>query len=599
MKKTTSTGKLNFKTEWDFRDLYKSITDSKLERDIEVAEKAYASFAKKYTEKSEYMEDATALKSALKDWEALSKITATSKPLWYLSLMSDIDSMNTKLRNKINLLEARITKAANSILFFPIKLGKITKDKQTEFLKDPSLKEYNYYLERIFLNAKYDLSEGEEKALSLLSLPSMSMWVDSQQKYLTSQSVKFKGKMMPLTEALAVLPTLPLNPRRILQKEVVKKLKEISFFAEAELTAVITNKKIRDELRGYNKPYESTVFGYENSLETVEALVKSVTNAFPISKNFYKLKTKLMKLPYITAADYSVDIGKISSTIEVQKGVELVRNSLERTHPVFAQIFNSMLSNGRIDMFPKKGKRTGAYCAGGVDVPTSILMNYIPSIDAVTTLAHEMGHAIHTEMSKTQPILYEGYTISVAEVASTFFENIVFDELVKTLPEKEQFWLRFNRIQDAMGTVFRQIAFFNYELDIHTQVREKGGMSAEEYASTYIKHLSSYLGSSVRFVEEDGYAFVYVPHFRYFFYVYSYAYGKLISTALYAEYKKNPAFIEKVIQFLSAGGSKSPDNIFKSIGIDTTNPAFFEEGLSSIEQDIKELEKLAKKNKLI
>ncbi|MES3005506.1 MAG: M3 family metallopeptidase, partial [Patescibacteria group bacterium] len=200
---------------------------------------------------------------------------------------------------------------------------------------------------------------------------------------------------------------------------------------------------------------------------------------------------------------------------------------------------------------------------------------------------------------KNQPIFYEDCTISVAEVASTFFENILFDYVFPTLSEKEKTTALFGKIQDDMGTIFRQIAFYNYEKEMHALVREKGGLSKDEFAVLYSKHLKMYLGSAFKLTEDDGYGYVYIPHFRDFFYVYSYAYGQLISKAMYEKYKKDPMFIEKVKKFLSAGGSMSPEDIFKSIGIDTSKPEFFEGGLRSIDSDIKLLEKLAKEAGMI
>jgi len=140
--------------------------------------------------------------------------------------------------------------------------------------------------------------------------------------------------------------------------------------------------------------------------------------------------------------------------------------------------------------------------------------------------------------------------------------------------------------------VFRQIALFNFEAELHTTVKEKGYVQKEEMAEMINKHLQAYLGKIFTINQEDGYCFVGWPHIRNHFYVYSYAFGHLISKAMYAKLKADPSFNEKVKVFLSAGGSMSPEDIFKSIGIDVTKPDFFELGLKEIEKDIKRLEKL-------
>jgi oligoendopeptidase F len=133
---------------------------------------------------------------------------------------------------------------------------------------------------------------------------------------------------------------------------------------------------------------------------------------------------------------------------------------------------------------------------------------------------------------------------------------------------------------------------FNFELEMHTLIREKGAISKEEFALLHNKHMESYLGPLFNLKELDGYFFVSWPHLRYFFYVYSYAYGELISSALYQKYKEDKNYIRQIEKFLSAGGSKSPEEIFKAIGIDTSKPSFFEQGLKNVEDDIRKLEKL-------
>jgi oligoendopeptidase F len=253
---------------------------------------------------------------------------------------------------------------------------------------------------------------------------------------------------------------------------------------------------------------------------------------------------------------------------------------------------NSYITQGQIDALPKKGKKGGAYCSGEINQPTFVLLNHVDNVQSLMTFAHEMGHAFHTELSKSQSPLYQRYTISVAEVASTFFENIAFQEVFPKLSAKEKIIALHDRINDAIATVFRQVAAFNYELDMHRQVREKGALSKEEMATIHNKHMKAYLGPLFTMKEDDGYMFVQWPHLRYFFYVYSYAYGELISKALYARYKEDPSYMNEIEKFLSAGGSKSPEQIFKDIGIDTSKPEFFVKGFKSIEEEIKELEHL-------
>lgn len=587
------------KTSWDFSSLYSGVTDKKIESDIVIIEKAHDAFAKKYAKYDSYITNEKALLGALKDWEKLMEITGATKPLWYLSILQTIDSQNQKITSQLALFEPRMINAGNKTLFFGLKIGKINKDLQQKVLKNKTFLPYAYFLKQIFDTAQYDLSEAEEKIMSLKSRPARSMWVESFEKLLANQTVAYKGNELPLSEAANKIHQLPIKERYALHAACMKVLKKNSYFCESELNAIYSDKKINDELRGFKNPYSATILGYQNNEKSILALVDTVTKNFAISNRFLKLKAKLLNLNVLSYADRNVGIGKNENKISFEDSYSIIKKGFASAGQYYVDVLDSMLQKGHVDVYPKKGKRGGAFCASGFNVPTVVLLNNVNSLDSVMTYAHEMGHAIHSELSRTQPVLYESYTISTAEVASTFFENLAFEEVFKTLSPKEQIVALHDRIQDFISTIFRQIACFNFELDIHNGIRQKGALSKEELAALHNKNMSAYLGSAVKMNEIDGYFFVQWSHIRNFFYVYSYAYGALISRALYKKYKEDPSYITKIDSFMKAGGSMSPEDIFKSIGIDTSKPEFFEEGLKSIADDIKRLEKLAKEAKMI
>lgn len=585
--------KTNYKTEWDFSLFYKSEEDLQIEKDVEAAEVAYLEFENKYKNNDSYLSDREKLLESLKDYEDLD-VKTCSKPLTYFQYQRDINSSNVKAEANLNRILARYMKAGNKIVFYSLKLGKIPKEKQDEFLKDSKLKHFHYFLKQIFDTAKYDLSEPEEKILNLLSQPGRYMWISGVDKLLSKQTIKHKIKEIPLPEALGLISGLPTKERRNLHKKVMEKMKNVSDFAESEINAVYTDKKIKDELRGFKEPYDATILGYQNDPKVVLNLVKTITSNFKISHHFYKVKAKILKEEKLTYADRSATLGKIKRNFNFESTRELVSNTFGKVSTKYKEMFDQFLKKGQIDVFPKKGKTGGAYCSHSLNTPTVVLLNHTNDLRSVTTVAHEMGHAFHSELSKIQSPIYQGYSISVAEVASTFFENFIFDELYETLTPKEKIIALHNQINDDVATVFRQIACFNFELDLHKLIREKGAASKEEIAKLMNKHVSSYMGPIVKLEEIDGYFFVNWSHIRNFFYVYSYAYGQIISKSLYAEYKKDKKFLSKIEEFLKAGGTASPETIFKNIGIDVESSGFFEIGLKSIEEDIKKLEKLTK-----
>lgn len=584
--------KNNIKTKWNFKLFYSSDNDPQMEKDLKSFENQISLFEKKYKNKTDYLLYGKKLLKALEEYEKVSSMPESYKPLHYFQLKRDINSNDKLAQSKVLLYTERFNKELNKIKFFKLNLGTINSKKQKEFLEDKNLEKYYHFLERIFVNAKYQLSEKEEKIVSLLHAPANSMWVSGFSKILSSQKIKFKNKEIPINEASSVLSNLNTKNRRTLGLELSKKHKELSDVCEAEINAVVTHKKILDELRGFKNTYQSTVISYENDEKVVDNLVEVVTNNFKIAHRFYKIKAKILKEKKLYYSDRAAKIGNLNKSFSFEEAVEIISSAFSKFGLEYEKTFKDFLSNGQIDVYPTLGKKGGAYCWGSYGMPTVVLLNHTNNFNSVMTLGHEMGHAFHTELSHSQTPLYADYTMSVAETASTLFENFVFDEIFEKLSEKEKVVALHDKINDSISTIFRQIACFNFEKELHERIRKDGYMSKENIASLMNKHMKSYLGPVFDLKEEDGYFFVGWPHIRRYFYVYSYAFGGLISDALYLEYKKDKSFKEKIEQFLKAGGSKSPEDIFASIGIDIRDKNFFENGLKRIEEDIKKLEKL-------
>jgi len=588
----------NIKTEWDFTKLYSGIDDPKIEKDVTAIAKQFIAFAKKYKD-LKFIKSSKSMAEALNDYNILTEKT-TSIPLWYLGLEQSLNSSNDAIQANINRLSDIYMKAYKETIFFGLAISKLDTKLQEKYLKDKALSKYKYLLESSFLTGKYTLSENEEKIMTDKSKVAHEAWEDMGQKNRAEQKIKFKNKEMSLTEAMGKKADLPRNDRRALHKIVMERYKDISFIAEAELNAVIRNKKIDDEIRGFTKPYESTIIGYQNNVKSIENLVDVVTKHNHISHRFFKLKAKILNdiektgETNITMAELATGIStaKTKKTVRFEEACKMVTESFAAVDTEFSDIFQSYLKNGQIDVYPKLGKKSGAFCSPMIGAPTQVLLNYVDKLNDVSTLAHEMGHAIHSDLSKTQEPMYQDYPISIAEVASTFFENVLFDNLLNIATPEEKRDLLVNQVQDNVFTIFAQIAYFQFEKNIHKAVKEKGFVSKEEFATLFAECRKSYVGDSVDVVETDGYGYVYINHFRYFFYVYSYAYGQLIANALYEEYKKDKSFGVKIKKFLSAGGSDTPEDIFKSIGIDTSKPDFFLKGLKKIEKDLAAVEKM-------
>lgn len=577
--------------QWNLTDLYKNISDPQMEKDVQGIESACMQFEKKYAKEVSYLEDNAKLLLSLNDYVKILHLTSPVRPLWYLYNMQSIESGNPKIGARISLLDPLVTNALNRIIFFQLKLAKLSDERKKNILSAPELSEYRYFLKIVFDASKYDLTEETEKALNLVLRPATDMWSESFSKLLNQQVVTFKGKEIPIAAALNKIHQLDTTDRRKLDSLVRTELSKISYLAEREINAVYTTKKITDELRGYKKPYEATILGYQNSVSSIENLIETVTKNFTVSHKFYKLKQKILKLPSMKYCDRAVGVSKKQKEVSFEEGCDILRQAFGAVDPEYVEILNKMLKDKKIDVYPRVGKQGGAYCWGGYNAPTLVMLNHVPSVDSVLTFAHEMGHAIHTELSNKQSVLYSSYTISVAEVASTFFENLAFKKIYEESSEKDKFYLLYDRVADSIQTIFRQTACFNFEKDLHEAIRTKGEITAKEMAILHNKNMKAYLGPAFKMEEADGYFFEAWSHIRRHFYVYSYAYGEIISKALYRKCEKDPEYFKTVKKFMLAGKSMSPDDIFKSIGLDTTKPEFFKLAIDGIEADIQTLTK--------
>ncbi len=582
------------RTEWDLAALfYKSERDPQLERDVTATETGYQAFAKKYATK-DFAGSAKQLFNTLKEYHDLALLPG-EKALLYFHYRHTLNASDHVAEQRLTLLSDRLTKAGNLVLFLPLRLGKLPKATQSAYLKDPVLVPYRYYLQRIFLEAKHTLLEAEEKIMNLKSLPARSLWVAGTDKILNRKTVTYKGKQLPLNEAIEKTSSLPPPERPKLWAIVTTELKHWAEVAENEINAIVLDKKINDELRGYHKPYEAKVQSYENELTGVEALVAAISKeGFALSKKFYTLKAAYHGVPTLDYIQRMDPIGE-EPVIPFSQAVEICRDVFYGTKNEYGEFFDGLLDKGQIDVYPKPNRAGGAFMSSSVTTPTLVFLNQVDQFKSLETLAHEMGHAIHSARSKVgQPHWYQDYSTTTAETASTFFEHLVFDAVYKQSDTATKRTLLHDRITRDIATVQRQIAFFNFELELHTRIRTEGSLTKEAMAGLMQKHLGSYMGGAVNVTEDDGYSFVYVGHFRSMFYVYTYAYGHLMSTLMHQRYVEDNRYIEKVDSFLKAGGSDTVENIFKSIGVNAHKIDTFTTALGSLKADISEFGRLAK-----
>lgn len=586
------------KYNWDFSIFEK--VDYKEYR--ESLTKSTTAFIKKWSKNRTYLEDAKDLKVALDEYNSwLEEFKWGGMEGIYLFLQSALKEDDTKIKSERNKFNDYFNKLISDFSFFTISLSKASIEKQKEFLADSSLKKYHYFLESLFENGKHTLSEAEERIIIFKSKTSYENWVDMVSEFLSKEEAEVlnrdgKKQKLPLAEIIALMDSTNKKVRDSVGKKFLEINTKWAEVAEHEINSILEDKKNEDYLRNFKRPEEATMLSDRISIDTVDTLVDAVASYNSISNDFYKLKAKLLGLKKLAYYERNIPVELPEMNFSLDEGIEIVGNVFKKLDSRFYEIYMQMINDGRVDFKPVKGKSNGAFCiASFTSGPIHILMNYTGKLQDVLTLAHEFGHAINYHLSKEQPGIYYDSSIATAEVASTFFEDFALEEVKNTVDDKARLGIIMYKLNDEVSSIFRQIACYRFEQDLHNNFREKGYLSKDEIGNFYLKNMKAYMGDSINYDSGAENTWVYWSHIRRYFYVYSYASGQLISKSLQAAVRKDKKFIEKVKDFLRAGESESPSNIFTKLGVNIDSKSFWQGGLESIKADLQEAERLSEK----
>jgi oligoendopeptidase F len=592
---------------WNLKQLFESDDDSRIEEKRKIVEQNSYEFINKWKNRKDYLKDPVILRQALAEYEKWKRDCGTDGDEgYYFWLRTTQDQNNPKLKANFNKIESFSKRIENDIQFFHLRIANIPKRHQTKFLEYIGLKDYKHLLERIFAGSRYLLSEPEEKILNLKTSTSYSNWVKMTSGFLAKEERKViledgsKG-VKTFSEILSLINSKNKEVRDSSSKAFNDILYKNVEVAEAEINSVLANKKVDDELRTVSRPDLTRHISDDIDSEIVDALIKAVSDRFDISSRYYELKARLMRVKRLKYHERNVEYGNINKKYSYNESIKLIYKVFKNLNSKFADILTGFVGNSQFDVYPRKGKVSGAFCAHHlISQPTYILLNHTEKLRDVLTLAHELGHGINNELIREkQNALNFGTPTSTAEVASTFMEDFVLQEILKQADDELRLSIMVMKLNDDVSTIFRQIACYKFEQELHQEFRQKGYLSKEEIGRLFQKHMSSYMGIFVQQSAGSENWWVHWSHIRSFFYVYSYASGLLISKSLQNSVKDKPKFIEKVKEFLSAGLSDSPKNIFKKLGVDITDKSFWNKGLDEVENLLDDTAKLARKMRRI
>jgi len=595
------------KTSWDFKTTlgFKSLKDPKIKKDLKLAKLSAYKFINKWSKDNSYLTSTKSLLKALTQYDQwISHFSTAGQVDYYFSLRQALNENSSLISAKLNKLSFVSKKIENDIQFFPIKLSKVSSSKQTYFLKSTILKPYRNFLKNLFAHGKHILSSKEEKLLNLKSQVSYSNWVKMTSRLLSQKQQKVlnhQGKLqtLPFSKIGSLVDNRNFKIAKSASSAFTTIVNNLADVAESELNSILENKLVEDNIRHYKRPDSARHLSDDIDTSVVDSLIDSVSANFQISKDFYKFKAKLLGLKKIPYFWRNVPIGQFDKSFSPVSTIDLIDQVFNKLDPLFSSLFKDFLQNGQIDFLSKKGKSDGAFCAGGLLTSKSfILLNHNHKLRDVTTLAHEMGHAINNELMRAnQNGLNFDTSLAIAEVASTFFEDFALEHIRSTLTPPEQFSLIMAKLDDDISTIFRQVACYNFETDLHTKFRKLGYLSKKQIGDLFIKHMSSYMGDSIDLSGFDAW-WVYWSHIRSPFYVYSYASGLLISKYLQSKVRKDPTFINQVKKVLSFGTSRSPKQIFASIGLDLQDKSFWSQGIAQVKNFLNQAQSVSKSIKI-
>ena len=517
----------------------------------------------------------------------------------YASLSYSADTQSDEATSLMTRMSKLGSEISNKILFFDLWWKTQVDDKNAKrLIKDSG--ELSEYLSHKRLFAKYALSEPEEKIINTLDVTGISALVKICDKMTSAYEYKMNvgGKTKKMTREEITNYIRNTNPkiRETAYKTILTKYTENKgVLGEIYQNIVLNWKDEGIEIRGYKSPISMRNIGNDIDDKTIESLLTVCRRNSPVFQKFFTQKAKMLKMKKLRRYDlYAPAASNIKEkNYQYDKSVKLVFESLKRFNPKLEEFAKKVFNEKHVDSSIRVGKRDGAFCSTLTPKITPyVLVNFTGKTRDVFTLAHELGHAIHSQTAQDRSILVQDAPLPLAETASTFSELLLYDNLSDKITDDEKKIMLSEKIDDLYATIMRQAFFTIFEVAAHEQIGK--GTTVDEISKTYIQNLKEQFGNSVVVSEDFAVEWCCIPHFYHTpFYCYAYSFGNLLALSLFQRYKKEGSdFVPSYINILAAGGSKKPEKLLAEYGFDISSQKFWQEGFDYIESQVKALSAL-------
>jgi oligoendopeptidase F len=582
---------------WDLDPLVDGDGEAGADRLLEESDRRASAFSEQYAGKVADL-DGPGLAAAVAELAEISELVGRAGNYAMLRFAVDTaDPANGALLQRVQELGTVIE---TKLLFFDLEWAALPDERAEELLGADGLDQARHHLRTARRYRPHLLTEAEEKIMSEKSVTGGAAWSRLFSEVTSAIKVELDGEDEPV--ALDVALSRLMSPDRALRQHVAERV-TTALQPTLRIRAYIYNtlmadKATDDRLRAYPSWISSRNLSNEASDESVQALVEAVREAYEIPRRWYRLKARLLGLDRIADYDRMASVGGDEErTYDWDEAKDIVLSSFGDFSDVLADGARRFFDEQWIDAPVRPAKRGGAFCA--YTVPSAhpyVMLNYTSQRRDVLTLAHELGHGLHAYLARDRGVFEQHTPLTLAETASVFGETLVFARLLDQAQTPEsRLALLAENIEGSIATVFRQVAMNRYEDLAHTARRTEGELSVERLSDLWKQSQEELLGDAVEVT--DGYKswWSYVPHFIGTpGYVYAYAYGQLLALSVYGKYlEEGESFVPKYVELLSAGGSKSPEELAAIAGLDLTDPGFWRAGLDLVKGQLEQAEKAA------
>jgi oligoendopeptidase F len=581
---------------WDLSELTKNPKGPAFQKQIQKLEKQARKF-ERIKSKLDPKMSSKKFMGIIQQVEEMSE--KMSKIGGYASLSYSSDTQSDEATSLMTQMSKLGSEISNKILFFDLWWKtKVDKKNAKRLMKDAG--ELTEYLSHKRLFAKYALSEPEERIINTLDVTGISALVKLYDKITNAYEYKMKigNKTQTMTREELTNYVRSTDPkiRETAYKTILTKYTENKgVIGEIYQNIVLNWRDEGIEIRGYKTPISMRNIGNDVDDKTIESLLSVCKKNSSVFQKFFVQKAKMLKMKKLRRYDlYAPAAANIKEkNYTYKKSVKLVFESLGKFSETLEEFARKVFNENHIDSSVRQGKRDGAFCSTlSPKITPYVLVNFTGKSRDVFTLAHELGHAVHSQAAQDRSILVQDAPLPLAETASTFSELLLYDNLSDKISDDEKKIVLSEKIDDLYATILRQSFFTIFEVDAHKQIGK--GTTVDEISKTYLQNLKEQFGNSVSLSEDFAIEWSCIPHFYHTpFYCYAYSFGNLLALSLFQRYKKEGKdFVPSYINILAAGGSKKPERLLLEYGFDIRSPKFWQQGFDYVNEQVKALSSL-------